>query len=158
MKCALPSHSCLSQACLGNASANLCTFTVWEDKWKFVSCFFNTSDNHIQVSHNDTTELTCGNLSWCFFFNLLVKDFILTTFSSCFLWAFPACPPQIMITAPGKCCHHVWRVSTLPMNGNVYAFLLCFLESKACIISCSLGCYLIEFLFYQIIPAFFGVQ
>ena len=37
-----------------------------------------------------------------------VKDLIFCSFSSCFLWALPACPPQIMISALGK-----WSVTAL---------------------------------------------
>ena len=54
-------------------------------------------------------------------------------------------------------CHCILRggVSILPMNSNVYVFLLCFLECEACSITFhSLGCSLIEFLIYQIISTF----
>ena len=136
MKCALPSIplvfiTCMPRQCFQSLSKLMRRFTIWEDKWKIVLCFLYkciSSDKQphpglCRFSQYMTDQwINLWNLSRCFFLNLSVKDFSLASFSDCFLWAIPACPPR---TDHDLCirkllCH--CGVGILPMNGNVDAF------------------------------------
>ena len=107
-----PSHLRSSHACLRQRFQSfgkiMSRLTVWKDEGKIISCSlykcnWQTGTSRCVVSHNDTTESTCGNFSRCLFLYLSVNNYFLARSSSCFLWAFPACPPQIMTSASGKC-------------------------------------------------------